>query len=130
MSLFGREAPPEQPAFNGVNALRECVRARDSKPGALKAIVREIDGVGITDLNGFIRGKNLSDTILCELARVLYGGHVEFDPESRMLRSSNKTPARSFVTPPPWTPPKDWAPMPNYSTGSQFVKEATSRSRF
>ena len=90
MSLFSRKEVEPEPVVTGVDALRRAVKVRDAKAGVLLAVVREIDGLGITALEAFAAGKaNLSVGHLKALAKVLYP-HSEYDPELNLLRSANK----------------------------------------
>ena len=71
--------------------------------------MREIDGVGASTLEDFAAGKaDLSVEALKALTKVLYP-HSEFDVESGMLRSANKTAiSKPANYPPPLGDPTLW----------------------
>jgi hypothetical protein len=93
-----------EPITTGIDVLRRTVAARNSKPHALTAIAGAIEGIGVGSLEAFATGhKDLSIETLKELTKVLYP-HAEYDVESGMLRSSNRTPARSFIVPDRYDP--------------------------
>ena len=61
-----------------------------------------IDGLGLSQLEDFGDGKaNLKIEIIKKLAMTLFP-HSVYDAEAGLLRSANRTPARGFVTPPPF----------------------------
>ena len=103
MSIFKTKDPAPEPVVTGIDVLRQTVKARDHKAGALKAIASGIDGIGMSNLEAFINGGDLKVETLQALAKVLYDGS-EYDPESGLLRSANKTPPKTYVHPPRWDP--------------------------
>jgi len=96
-----------EPIKDGVDALRAAVRSRNRTPQALKLTAGDVPGVGLRALEDFGEGKaNLTDEQLCTLAKSLLPFGC-FDPETRMLKSTNAAPPLKFVTPAPYSPPKD-----------------------
>jgi len=105
-----------EPIKDGVDALRAAVRSRNRTPTALKLTADDVPGVGIRALEDFGNGKaNLTDEQLCALAKSLlpYGC---FDPETRILKSTNTAKPLSFITPDRYVPPKDHV-MPTNERG-------------
>jgi hypothetical protein len=79
----------------GIDVLRRTLHARNRSPHALSLIAGEIPGAGVGTLEDFAAGKaDLSVEALQALARILYD--AEYDPESGMLRSANKTPPQTM----------------------------------
>jgi hypothetical protein len=105
VSIFSRKDSAEiTPTITGTDVLRKCVKARNSKPRALKAIAREVEGLGTGTLEDFGNGKaELSVEKLQALTKVLFP-HAEFDVATGLLTSSNKTPPRGYIAPPRFDP--------------------------
>ena len=99
----------DEPVVTGTDILRRTVHARNRSPHTLSLIVREIDGVGASTLEDFAAGKaDLSVEALKALTKVLYP-RSEFDVESGMLRSANKTAISMPANyPPPLGDPTLW----------------------
>ena len=112
MNVFSRKEVTPEPTITGVDVLRRTVKASDAKAGVLLAIVREIDGIGISTLEAFAAGKtDLSVELLQKLTKVLYP-HSELDLESGMLRSANRAPSTSYITPDRFVPgPEHYDPV-------------------
>ena len=90
---------------DGVSVLRQALRARNKTPNMLSLIASEIDGVGVSTLEDFSNNKaNLGIETLQALAKILLD--AECDPESGMLRSANRSEAKSMGTHRPLTIPK------------------------
>jgi len=97
MNLFEKKTASDEPV-TGVTVLRQTVANRNGRPHSLTAISREIDGVSTATLEAFGAGKaDLSVDRLQALTKILYP-HSEYDPESGMLRSSNREPSRPLYT--------------------------------
>ena len=98
----------------GVDVLRQTVKARNKTPAALIRIAREIDGVDHTTLEAFSMGKtDLGAEALRSLAKVLYD--AEFDQDTGMLISSNKTPPIPMCS--AFPPPPDPKTLPTFKAG-------------
>jgi hypothetical protein len=90
MSIFKTKDTGPERVVTGVDVLRQTLKARDHKAGVLLAVVREVEGLGITQLEAFTDGKaDLSVAMLQKLTKILYP-HSEYDPESGMLRAANR----------------------------------------
>jgi hypothetical protein len=103
--LFQRKTPePAPPLVTGKDVLRDALRARNKGPYAIGLLKEELQ-VSSDVLHAFAGGAdNLLDDKLTGLAKFLFGGMVEFDAESGLLRSANREPARSVgVAPPAWS---------------------------
>ncbi|MFH0300990.1 hypothetical protein AAFX91_27950 [Bradyrhizobium sp. 31Argb] len=102
-------------ATTGVDVLRRTVHARNRSPHALALIAREVEGVSTSMLEDFAAGKiDLGIAALQALTKELYP-HAEFDVESGMLRSTNRSEPRSLgVRPEPFDP----RTLPYYSPAS------------
>jgi hypothetical protein len=137
MNLFKRNEVVAPETITGIDVLRRTVRARDSKGGVLKAVVREIDGLSLSTLEDFAAGKaELSVAILQKLATILYDG-CEYDPESGLMRSANRQePKPAGIPPAPldrnyahhYIPQFDpSAPRPNFNPGPPITKPWSSK---
>jgi hypothetical protein len=125
MNPFRKSEEPAmfEPVVTGTDILRQTVAHRSKSPHALTAIAREIDGLGTAALEAFAHGKaNLAADKLQALTKVLYGGHAELCPDTNMLRSANKTPARSMrgAYSEPYAPPPNHV-VPSNVAGSHSI---------
>ena len=61
-----------EPTVIGTDILRRALLAHNSKPHALTAVAREIEGIGVGTLEAFATGNaNLSIDVLKALTRVM-----------------------------------------------------------
>lgn len=104
MSLFKKVE--DDPPITGIDVLRDTLKIWSSKPGVLRALARDIDGIGISQLEDFAAGKLASfpPPIMRRLAEEIFGGFAVFDPETDMLRPVAREPAKAFVRTEPFDP--------------------------
>lgn len=91
MSLFNRnEVAAAAPVYSGTDELRRALRARDSKAGGLKAISRDIEGLGLEHLANFTAGRSdLTTAHKMALTMILFPG-AEYDVETGLLKMIRK----------------------------------------
>jgi hypothetical protein len=120
--FFGKKAEAEP--ITGRDLLRQALFNRLHK-GALPVIASNIPGIGLSALENFARGGSApTPEILSLLAKELYGGHVELNPASGMLRSVNREPVKSGGVRPPQFDPSLHPPVPR--TASMPAKPVMS----
>jgi hypothetical protein len=105
MALFQKKTPePEPPRVTGFDVLRQALKNRNARVNGVSGLKDELK-VPFAAIADFINGTDgaLTGPQLDQAAKFLWGGAVEFDSESRMLRSANRAPAKSVgVAPEPW----------------------------
>lgn len=103
MSIFRAKAE-ETPAVTvtGRDVLRQALRSR--KLG-LATIAREL-GISADALEAFVAGsKDLPVDALNRVTAEIFGGHTEFNPETGLLQSANRTPPIAIgIRPEPFDP--------------------------
>ena len=107
MPLFQKKSPePEPPKVTGKDVLRGALKNYNRRPAAIAGLNEDLR-ISAGALDAFAGGAdNLPAEKLTGLAKFLWGGHVEFDPESGMLRSAHREPARSLGVRAPPSPIK------------------------
>jgi hypothetical protein len=97
-----------EPVKTGIDVLREMCRIRIKKI-AYSGMARDI-GLDPESIVAFAEGRKiLADEKLQALTKYLLNGSAEYDPETKMLRSANKTPPIPAGIPPaPWKTPADY----------------------
>ncbi|MGM4959829.1 hypothetical protein [Bradyrhizobium sp. 604_D8_N2_3] len=120
MSLFSKT--PDVPPPNGVDVLRARLKAWSGKPGAINAVVRDVEGLGLAKLQDFIEGRfTPSIEVLQQLTKAAFSGYAILDGQTLMLRSAYEDqPQRSFTPPDPFQP--EAKQMPRYERGPQPAK--------
>jgi hypothetical protein len=109
----------------GIDFLRAMVGARVKQCAEVR-IAAEIS-ISADHLRAFAEGSRaLPVEKLRALAKQLTGGHAEYDSESGMMRSSNRTPARPLSTayPGPYKPPKDYVAPLSFANGGGRLRLA------
>jgi hypothetical protein len=104
--------------------LRARVGARVKQCAEVR-IAAEI-GVSADHLRAFAEGSRaLPVDKLKALASQLTGGHSEYDSETGMMRSANRTPPRPVweAYPEPYKPPKDYVIPRSYADGHRLRTE-------
>jgi hypothetical protein len=92
MALFRKSEPePAPPRVTGVDVLRQALRNRNSRVNGMQGLKDELKApfAAITD---FINGSDsaLTGEQLDRAAKHMWGGAVEFDSESQMLRAKSQ----------------------------------------
>jgi hypothetical protein len=92
MSIFSAKA--EAPPVTGSDVLRQAVRGR--KMG-LAVLAKELH-LAAYELEAFVAGGDLPADKLSAIAREVFGGHAQFDPEIDRLRPVNRAEPKAFCT--------------------------------
>lgn len=137
MPLFQKKSPePEPPKVTGKDVLRGALKNYNRRPAAIAGLNEDLR-ISAGALDAFAGGAdNLPAEKLTGLAKFLWGGHVEFDPESGMLRSAHREPARSLGVRAPPSPIKSredvaaffGAPAPTPAGAPQPVKPPPAKA--
>ncbi|MBT1511780.1 hypothetical protein KIP88_14810 [Bradyrhizobium sp. SRL28] len=101
MSIFSKK-DPVTPEPAGITVLRRKVVVCAAKAGVLHAIVRDVDGLSLEDIQDFAAGKrSLKPEVLAALARELFNARLNDDG---LLEPFNTVEIRTLC--PPDYPPK------------------------
>jgi hypothetical protein len=136
MSLFQRKTPePEPPRTTGLDVLRQALKNRNSRINGTHGLKDELK-VPFSAIADFINENDgaLTGPQLDLAAKFIWGDRVAFDPESRMLRSTNQAAAKSVSIypgqssinlPPGFVPGPTGAPPP---LGPRPVKDPPAKA--
>ena len=114
MSIFKRKDPTMP--VTGIEALRRKVVVCTEKPGVPRALVRDIEGLGLTDIQEFAVGlRDLKIEILQALAKELFNARLNDDgllqslntAEAKPLCAANYPPSIDPKSSPYYVPPRD-----------------------
>jgi hypothetical protein len=131
MPLFRKSEPePEPPRATGLDVLRQALKNRNSRVNGTQGLKDELK-VPFSAIADFINGADsaLTGPQLDQAAKFIWGGAVEFDSESGMLRGANREPAKSVGVGPPTSPtnmPVGFGAPP--AAGPRLVMESPAKA--
>ena len=78
------------------------LKQRNRAPHVLGLIANDIDGVGVSALDNFLRGGDLPTAVKQKLATILTQAHAVYNPETDLLETAYRDAPKTFaaVTPP------------------------------